>query len=270
MQGYIKIYRKLMDSPIWSDPYYLKLWMYCLMKATHKEREVILGNQVVPLEPGQFITGRTSLSEDLNKGMKPKQKLNESTWWRYLNNLEKLEMLHIKKTNKYSIVSIVKWSDYQETEQQMNNRRTSDEQQMNTNKNVKNVKNNKEYIYSRKLVYDDTHFSLAEFFYQQILKNNPQHKKPNLEKWANEIRLMMERDGRTAEQIKYLMQWVQQDEFEMVNVLSPSKLRKRFDQLVLKVKQEKNKQPKRERQPKINVSEPEDWQEEMARIIEGR
>ena len=66
------------------------------------------------------------------------------------------------------------------------------------------------------------------------------------------------------------MQWVQQDEFEMVNVLSPSKLRKRFDQLVLKVKQEKNKQPKRERQPKINVSEPEDWQEEMARIIEGR
>lgn len=130
-----------MDSPIWSDPYYLKLWMYCLMKATHKEREVILGNQVVPLEPGQFITGRTSLSEDLNKGMKPKQKLNESTWWRYLNNLEKLEMLHIKKTNKYSIVSIVKWSDYQETEQQMNNRRTSDEQQMNTNKNVKNVKN---------------------------------------------------------------------------------------------------------------------------------
>src|SRR5690625_5107350 len=141
MQGYIKIYRKLMDSPIWSDPYYLKLWMYCLMKATHKEREVILGNQVVPLEPGQFITGRTSLSEDLNKGMKPKQKLNESTWWRYLNNLEKLEMLHMKKTNKYSIVSIAKWSDYQETEQQMNNRRTSDEQQMNTNKNVKNVKN---------------------------------------------------------------------------------------------------------------------------------
>ena len=37
MQGYIKLYRKTMCSPIWQDPYYFKLWMYCLMKATHKE-----------------------------------------------------------------------------------------------------------------------------------------------------------------------------------------------------------------------------------------
>lgn len=141
MQGYIKLYRKIMDSPVWSDPNYLKLWMYCLMKATHKKREVILGNQVITLEPGQFITGRKSLTEDLNEGMKPKQKLNESSWWRYLNNLEKWQMLHIKKTNKYSVISILKWCDYQENEHQMNNKRTSDEHQMNTNKNVKNVKN---------------------------------------------------------------------------------------------------------------------------------
>lgn len=141
MQGYIKLHRKLMESAIWSDPYYLKLWMYCLMKATHKEREMIFGNQVITLEPGQFITGRKSLTEDLNKGMKPKQRLNDSTWWRYLNNLEKFEMLNIKKTNKYSVVSILKWSEYQETEHQMNNKRTSDEHQMNTNKNVKNDKN---------------------------------------------------------------------------------------------------------------------------------
>src|SRR5699024_9543343 len=62
-------------------------------------------------------------------------------WWRYLNNLEKWSMLNIKKTNKFSVVSILKWSDYQENEHQMNNKRTSDEHQMNTNKNVKNVKN---------------------------------------------------------------------------------------------------------------------------------
>jgi len=141
MQGWIKLHRKLLENPIWEDPHYLKLWIYCLMKATHKEREVILGNQIIILQPGEFITGRKALSEDLNKGTKPKLKLNESTWWRYLNNLGKLQMLNIKKTNKYSVVTILNWNEYQENEQQMNNKRTSDEQQMNTNKNVKNVKN---------------------------------------------------------------------------------------------------------------------------------
>lgn len=141
MQGYIKLYRKIMDSPIWGDPYYLKLWMYCLMKATHKKREVIFGNQVITLEPGQFITGRNALAEDLNKGMKPKQQLSERTWYRYLENLERWQMLTIKKTNKYSVVSILKWSEYQETDQQLSNSCPSNDQQMSTNKNVKNVKN---------------------------------------------------------------------------------------------------------------------------------
>ena len=130
-----------MDSPVWNDPHYLKIWMYCLMKASHKKRELLIGNQVVSLEPGQFITGRKSLSDDLNKDMKPKQRQSEISWWRYLNNLSKWEMLNIKKTNKYSVISVNKWCDYQESEQQMNNKRTTDEQQLNTNKNVKNVKN---------------------------------------------------------------------------------------------------------------------------------
>ncbi len=117
--------------------------MYCLMKATHKEREILMGNQVVTLEPGQFITGRKSLSDELNRGMKTKHKQSEISWWRYLNNLEKWQMLNIKKTNKYSVVSITKWSEYQESEQQLNNNRTSNEQQLNTNKNVKNVENEK-------------------------------------------------------------------------------------------------------------------------------
>lgn len=141
MKGYIKLYRQTLNSAIWQDPYYLKLWMYCLMKASHKKREYLLGNDMIELNEGEFVTGRNSLEEDLNKGMKPKQKLSESTWWRYLINLEKWEMLNIKKTNKYSVVTVVNWSLYQGSEQQLNNSWTTDEQQLNTNKNVKNVEN---------------------------------------------------------------------------------------------------------------------------------
>lgn len=260
MQGWIKLHRKIVDSPIWNDPHYLKLWLYCLMKATHKPREVIIGNQVIKLTPGEFITGRKSLADDLNAGVKAKLKLNELTWWRYLNCLERMQMLNIKKTNKYSIVSIVNWHEYQETEHQMNNKCTTNEQQMNTNKNVKNVKNNN----TRKQVYEDDsiYIMLAKYFVEQIKQNNSNFKEPNYQKWADDIRLMIERDNRTEEQIKYLMKWVQQDDFEMANVLSPSKLRKRFDQLVLKVKAQKQKNKAEHSIPtrtEIDFNEGEDW-----------
>lgn len=96
-------------------------------------------------------------------------------------------------------------------------------------------------IYRRKYIYDDSHMELAKRFYQNILQNNPNHKKPNFGKWADDIRKMIEIDNRTEEQIAYLIDWVQQDEFEMTNVLSPDKLRKRFDQLAMKVKREHRK-----------------------------
>ena len=66
-----------------------------------------------------------------------------------------------------------------------------------------------------------------------------------MQKWSDDIRKMVELDKRTEEQVKYLMKWVQEDDFEMANVLSPSKLRDRFDQLVIKVKKDKRTaQPK--------------------------
>jgi hypothetical protein len=141
MQGWIKLHRKIIDSPIYCDPLLLKLWMLCLIKATHKEYEQLIGNQVVHLKPGQFVTGRQSLSEEFNRGMKPSQKVAESTLWRWLNNFEKWQKVNIKKTNKYSVITILNWDVYQESEQQVNNKWTSNEQQMDTNKNVKNLKN---------------------------------------------------------------------------------------------------------------------------------
>jgi len=143
MQGWIKVHRKLIDSGIWKKPAMLKLWMYCLMKATHKKTKTILDMEEVELQEGEFITGRDSLAEDFNKGMNKEDKKSAITLWRWMKNFEKWEMLNIRSTNKYSIVTVLNWDEYQENEQQMNIQRTSDEQPMNTNKNAKNAKNDK-------------------------------------------------------------------------------------------------------------------------------
>lgn len=82
---------------------------------------------------------------------------------------------------------------------------------------------------------DSDAFLLADFFYRQILKNDPEHKKPNLQRWADVIRKILELDGRDRVEVKQIIKFVQNDDFEMVNVLSPDKLRKRYDNLKLKM-----------------------------------
>lgn len=235
--GWIKLHRKIQDNPIYSNSNMLKLWIHCLLKATHKGRSQLIGNQMVQLSPGEFVTGRESLSEEFNKGVKASEVISAITLWRWLNNFETWGMLNIKKTTKYSVVTVTNWSEHQQDEQQVNNKRTTDEQQVNTNKNVKNVKNDKKG--SPKQVYDETSppFILAKFFLEQIQKNNPDHREPNLQTWSDDIRKILELDQRDKKEVAQLMKWVQQDEFEMVNVLSPSKLRKRYDQLKMKMGQ---------------------------------
>lgn len=98
----------------------------------------------------------------------------------------------------------------------------------------------------KKRVYEETslEYQLASFFVQMIRRNNPDFKEPNMQKWSDVIRLMIEKDNRTEAQIRTLIEYVQTDDFEMANVLSPDKLRKRFDQLRIKWLQQNNKKPK--------------------------
>jgi hypothetical protein len=251
MQGFISLHRKLMDNPLWSDPNYLKLWIYCLFKASHKEHEQLIGNQMLLLKRGQFVTGRKSLTEDMNRGVKPDQQLSEKSWSRYLKNLEKWQMLTIKVTNKFSVVTIEKYDFYQtfgaktdhQSDQQLTNNCPTTDQQLTTNNNVNKGNNENKKDLRPKQVYDETspYFQLAVYFFERIKENHPEHKKPNLQVWSEDIRKMVELDKRKEGQVKSLMKWVQQDDFERVNVLSPSKLRKRFDQLSIKAKSIGNK-----------------------------
>ncbi|PNP94786.1 hypothetical protein BMT55_00060 [Listeria newyorkensis] len=98
----------------------------------------------------------------------------------------------------------------------------------------------------RKKDFNEEHLKLAHYFFSRIEANQPGIKPPrDFGKWAKTIRLMMEKDQRTTEQIRWLIEWVQQDDFEMMNVRSPTKLRARFDDLVFKVKKQKELQQKK-------------------------
>lgn len=89
---------------------------------------------------------------------------------------------------------------------------------------------------SRSNKFDEADMATAEWMDSQLLEANPTRKPPNLKAWANSIRLMRERDKRSDEQIRWLFQWAQADSFWRANILSPEKLRQKWDQLVMKAK----------------------------------
>lgn len=84
------------------------------------------------LKPGEFIMGREEFGKKIG--------VSGSTAWYWLNQFKVDNMIDIKTTNKGSVVSIKKWNTYQKADNNIDNRKTTDEQQMNTDKNVKNVK----------------------------------------------------------------------------------------------------------------------------------
>lgn len=86
--------------------------------------------------------------------------------------------------------------------------------------------------------------SVANVILADLRLLNPNHKEPNLGKWANTIRLMRERDGRTLSEILDLWQWANKHQFWSSNILSPESLRDKWDRLVIQKKQGVNQHAK--------------------------
>lgn len=110
--GYIKLWRKSLDSDVFADPHLWRLWSWCLMKASYKQRTFPLktgkGRVLVKLTPGQFVFGRDSAADDL--GDPP------SSVWKRMKRLENLGNITIRSNSQYSIISICNYDAYQSSE----------------------------------------------------------------------------------------------------------------------------------------------------------
>lgn len=148
MQGYIKLYRKILENPVVTkDSDFFAVWSYLLLNASHNNFDVMFEGKKITLNPGQLITGRKSIHSFFSN-------ISESKIQRILKVLENEHQIEQQTTPRNRLITIVNWNEYQQSEQQdeqqVNNKRTTNEQQVNTTKNVKKVKkvkNVKEDIY---------------------------------------------------------------------------------------------------------------------------
>ncbi|MDB1103669.1 DNA replication protein DnaD [Lentilactobacillus parabuchneri] len=72
-------------------------------------------------------------------------------------------------------------------------------------------------------------YRIAEHLYKRILEHQPDLRKPDLQKWADEVRLAHERDGRDYGKLNKLVDWAQDNDFWQANILSAKKLREKYD-----------------------------------------
>lgn len=107
-RGYILVWRKIQDSGLMQMPNTLAVFLHILFSATHKDIKVGSPHGVIELKRGQYISGRKKLAEHLEQ---TEQNIRTS-----LKSLEKLKILTIKSTSKYSVYTIVNYSIYQNIE----------------------------------------------------------------------------------------------------------------------------------------------------------
>ena len=122
------------------------------------------------------------------------------------------------------------------------------------NNNTKNTKQNNNTLSSemqasptgkaKKYKFSETDLRLAKDMFAKIRAINPNHKEPNFEDWANTIRLISERDGKSYQDIFDLFCWANQDDFWKANILSPSSLREKWDKLWIKMSTTKQSKPR--------------------------
>lgn len=170
MPGYIKLHRQTLENPVvCKDGDHLAIWVYLLMKATHKELPHIFKGEKITLEPGQFTTARNLIANDLH--------ISESKVQRVLKCFEIEQQIEQRMSNEKRLITVLNWRKYQESEQpseqQVNSDRTASEQPVNIQqecKNKKNDKNDKKYIFV-----PPTHDEVKAYCEERKNHIDPQH-----------------------------------------------------------------------------------------------
>lgn len=116
MSGWIKLHRKVLKWEWYNDPSTFRVFTHLLLTANHKPDKW----QGIVIGRGQVVTGLYALSE--KTGLSPRNIRTAMT------KLKSTNELTIRTTNRFSIITIVKYDDYQDGDKPTDNQATNDRQ----------------------------------------------------------------------------------------------------------------------------------------------
>ena len=163
--GWVRLWRGQFDSWVSKKPFcdgYA--WCYLYATANHKAGTVNFRNEYIKIERGQFLTSKLQLQKRFSWTYRHVEN--------FLKALQNDEMITYRTVNRYTIINIVNYERFQskpegiveQSEEQVDNRVITERKQGNTNKNVKNEKNEE-----KRKVFDFIY--LTEIEHNKLLKD---------------------------------------------------------------------------------------------------
>jgi len=136
MEMWCKVHKKIWNNPYMQKPAYVSVWLYLLTHASvYGNEQFIFNGKQTKLKPGQLVTGAYKLSKITG--------VPRGTVERILETFKNEEQIEIQKTNKYSIITVVKWKQYQgdeeQNEEQVRNKRGTSEDNKEDKKNKNTI-----------------------------------------------------------------------------------------------------------------------------------
>lgn len=157
MAGWIKLHRDIQEHWLWEDEPFSRgqAFIDLLMEVNHEDKKKLFNGELIEIKRGSKITSLRQLSERWKWSTKKVKK--------FLEQLEKDEMITFKSDTKKTLITIENYSVYQDRgnseetdkkylgnieENQKKNKGNSEENQRKTNKNdkeyIKNIKEGEE------------------------------------------------------------------------------------------------------------------------------
>lgn len=110
-KGWIKLHRQILDCDLWltDEPFSMgQAWIDLLLRANHQDKEMIFDYKTITVGRGQLITSVRKLADRWKWG-------NQKTL-KFLRLLEEMKMIEKQSDNRRTLLTIVNYTIYQDTE----------------------------------------------------------------------------------------------------------------------------------------------------------
>lgn len=125
-RGYVKLWRKILDTGILKEPELLAFWVWCTLKACHKPQTMWFNGIQVHLNAGEFVTSRSEMRENLHQ--------TDNQIRSHIKRLIFTNQITNRTTKRYTIISIVNWDIYQFQDFIINQQNNQQNNQQTTNR----------------------------------------------------------------------------------------------------------------------------------------
>jgi hypothetical protein len=239
-KGYIKLWRKFRDNPLWKEKRTFsraEAFLDLLLSANGTDKTIIFDGKPLLIKRGQLVTSQRELAARWGWA---KTKTRDFIF--YLQNSD--HAIKVNSDRKKTLITIMNYPIYNPLkkpekttkthEEKTTQRPLKDHRQATTNKDIKKEK--EEERSSGSDVPEEI-CGLMEDFANLLLDNDDESEIPEtdqeFDEWAKEFTLLIKdkEGGRSIDQVRKVMYWCQRDSFWRKTILTPEKFRKNYPAL---------------------------------------